>query len=70
MVRKAGGACSIEPRIDLGISKQRGRFSVTLYMFLQQHYASNGSSAWALTSAVRVALSTLPMSFTSLKSVA
>ena len=28
----------------------KGRFSVTLYMFLQQHYVSNGSSAWALTS--------------------
>ena len=28
----------------------KGRFSITLYMFLQQHYASNGSSAWALTS--------------------
>ena len=28
----------------------KGRFSVTLYFFLQQHYASNGSSAWALTS--------------------
>jgi mono/diheme cytochrome c family protein len=28
----------------------KGRFSVTLYMFLQQHYVSNGTSAWALTS--------------------
>jgi hypothetical protein len=28
----------------------KGRFNVTLYPFLQQHYASNGSSAWALTS--------------------
>jgi hypothetical protein len=28
----------------------KGRFSVTLYFFLQQHYASNSSSAWALTS--------------------
>jgi mono/diheme cytochrome c family protein len=28
----------------------KGRFSVTLYPFLQQHYASNGNSAWALTS--------------------
>src|SRR3954447_12765547 len=28
----------------------RGRFRVTLYLFLQQHYASNASSAWALAS--------------------
>jgi len=28
----------------------KGRFSVTLYLYLQQHYASNGTSAWALTS--------------------
>jgi hypothetical protein len=28
----------------------KGRLSVTLYFFLQKHYASNGSSAWALTS--------------------
>lgn len=27
-----------------------GRFTVTLYLFLQQHYASNSSSAWALAS--------------------
>jgi hypothetical protein len=26
----------------------KGRFTVTLYLFLQQHYASNSSSAWAL----------------------
>lgn len=28
----------------------KGRFSVTLYLFLQKHYASNASSAWSLTS--------------------
>jgi mono/diheme cytochrome c family protein len=28
----------------------KGRFSLTLYLFLQDHYASNSSSAWALTS--------------------
>ncbi len=28
----------------------KGRFRLTLYLFLQQHYASNSSSAWALTS--------------------
>lgn len=28
----------------------RGRFRLTLYLFLQQHYASNASSAWTLAS--------------------
>ena len=28
----------------------KSRFRVTLYLFLQQHYASNASSAWALAS--------------------
>jgi hypothetical protein len=28
----------------------RGRLSLTLFLFLQDHYASNSSSAWALTS--------------------
>ena len=27
----------------------KGRFSFTLYLFLQKHYASNSTSAWALT---------------------
>jgi mono/diheme cytochrome c family protein len=31
-----------------GLAKDR--FSLTLFLFLQQHYASNSSSAWALTS--------------------
>jgi hypothetical protein len=28
----------------------KGRFQVTLYFFLQQHYASNSSAAWELAS--------------------
>jgi hypothetical protein len=28
----------------------KGRFRLTLFWFLRQHYASNSSSAWALTS--------------------
>src|SRR6266550_8174677 len=38
-------SCHRSPR-DLA----KGRFSLTLFLFLQQHYASNSSSAWALTS--------------------
>ena len=38
-------ACHRSPR---GLSK--GRFNFTLYLYLQKHYASNSSSAWALTS--------------------
>lgn len=38
-------ACHRSPR---GLAK--GRFSFTLYLYLQKHYASNASSAWALTS--------------------
>jgi mono/diheme cytochrome c family protein len=37
-------ACHRSPR---GLAK--GRFRLTLYLFLQDHYASNSSSAWALT---------------------
>ncbi len=37
--------CHRNPR---GLAK--GRFRVTLYLFLQNHYASNASSAWALAS--------------------
>ena len=28
----------------------KGRFSLTLFMFLRNHYATNSTSAWALTS--------------------
>jgi mono/diheme cytochrome c family protein len=38
-------ACHRSPR---GLAK--GRFSFTLYLYLQKHYASNSSSAGALTS--------------------
>ena len=41
-------SCAACHRSARGLAK--GRFSVTLYLYLQQHYASNGSSAWALTS--------------------
>lgn len=37
-------ACHKSPR---GLAK--GRFRLTLYLFLQDHYASNSTSAWALT---------------------
>jgi hypothetical protein len=38
-------ACHRSPR---GLAK--GRFSLTLYMFLQKHYVSGSSSAWELAS--------------------
>ena len=38
-------ACHRSPR---GLAKDR--FSLTLFLFLQKHYVSNSSSAWALTS--------------------
>ena len=41
-------SCAACHRSSRGLAK--GRFRLTLYMFLQQHYASNSSSAWALTS--------------------
>jgi hypothetical protein len=40
--------CAACHRSARGLAK--GRFSLTLYLFLQNHYASNSSSAWALTS--------------------
>jgi mono/diheme cytochrome c family protein len=40
--------CSACHRSAKGLAK--GRFSFTLYLFLQKHYAANASSAWALTS--------------------
>jgi mono/diheme cytochrome c family protein len=40
--------CSACHHSARGLAK--GRFTVTLYLFLQQHYASNSSSAWALAS--------------------
>jgi mono/diheme cytochrome c family protein len=41
-------SCATCHRNPRGLAK--GRFRLTLYMFLQQHYAANSSSAWALTS--------------------
>lgn len=41
-------SCAACHRSARGLSK--GRFSFTLYLYLQKHYASNSSSAWALTS--------------------
>jgi hypothetical protein len=38
-------ACHRSPR---GLAK--GRFRLTLFAFLQQHYATSSDSAWALTS--------------------
>jgi mono/diheme cytochrome c family protein len=40
--------CAACHRSAHGLAK--GRFSVTLYLYLQKHYASNSSSAWELTS--------------------
>jgi mono/diheme cytochrome c family protein len=40
--------CSACHRSARGLAK--GRFSFTLYFFLQKHYASNSGSAWALAS--------------------
>lgn len=41
-------SCATCHRSARGLSK--GRFSLTLYLYLQKHYASNAASAWALTS--------------------
>jgi hypothetical protein len=41
-------SCTTCHRSPRGLAK--GRFSLTLFLFLQQHYASNSRSAWALTS--------------------
>jgi mono/diheme cytochrome c family protein len=40
--------CATCHRSSRGLAQ--GRFSLTLFLFLQKHYASNSSSAWALTS--------------------
>jgi hypothetical protein len=41
-------SCATCHRSARGLAK--GRFSLRLYLFLQDHYTSNSSSAWALTS--------------------
>jgi mono/diheme cytochrome c family protein len=43
-----GDSCATCHRSARGLTK--GRFRLTLFLFLQEHYASNSSSAWALTS--------------------
>ena len=40
--------CASCHRSARGLAK--GRFRLTLYLFLQKHYATGSSSAWALTS--------------------
>jgi mono/diheme cytochrome c family protein len=41
-------SCASCHRSARGLAK--GRFRLTLYLFLQKHYSSGSSSAWALTS--------------------
>ena len=41
-------SCVTCHRSARGLAK--GRFSLSLYLFLQQHYVSNSSAAWELTS--------------------
>src|SRR5216684_5660204 len=48
VARLFADSCATCHRSARGLAK--GRFSLTLYLFLQKHYASNASSAWALTS--------------------
>ena len=46
--RLFANGCATCHRSARGLAK--GRFSLTLFFFLQKHYASNSSSAWALAS--------------------
>lgn len=48
VTRMFADSCTTCHRSARGLA--RGRFRLTLYLFLQQHYASNSSSAWALAS--------------------
>lgn len=41
-------SCAACHRSGRGLAK--GRFRLTLYLFLQKHYVSNSTSAWALAS--------------------
>src|SRR5712664_1594470 len=41
-------SCATCHRSPRGLAK--GRFRLTLFLFLQEHYSSGSSSAWALTS--------------------
>jgi hypothetical protein len=47
-VKLFADSCATCHRSARGLAK--GRFRLTLFLFLQEHYASNSSSAWALTS--------------------
>jgi mono/diheme cytochrome c family protein len=46
--RLFGDSCAACHRSARGLTK--GRFRLTLYLFLQDHYVSNSSSAWELAS--------------------
>jgi mono/diheme cytochrome c family protein len=48
VTRLFADSCATCHRSARGLAK--GRFRLTLYLFLQKHYASNSSSAWALSS--------------------
>src|SRR6202165_2703898 len=48
VTRLFADSCATCHRSARGLAK--GRFRLTLYLYLQKHYASNSSSAWALTS--------------------
>jgi len=47
-VRLFADGCSSCHRSPRGLAK--GRFRLTLFLFLQDHYATSSNSAWALTS--------------------
>ena len=48
VTRLFADGCATCHRSARGLAK--GRFRLTLFLFLQEHYASNSSSAWALSS--------------------
>src|ERR1700682_328037 len=48
VARLFADGCATCHRSARGLAK--GRFSLTLFMFLQKHYVSNSDSAWELTS--------------------
>jgi mono/diheme cytochrome c family protein len=48
VTRLFADSCATCHRSARGLAK--GRFRLTLFLFLQEHYASNSSSAWALSS--------------------
>ncbi len=48
VARLFADSCATCHRSARGLAK--GRFSLTLFLFLQKHYTSSSGSAWALTS--------------------